>query len=401
MGYVYFDHNATSTLDPRVRAAMLPWLGDDHGNPSSLHRFGQATRAAIETAREQVAALLGAEPLAVVFTASGTEANNAVLFDVGRRHGFRGHLVVSAIEHASVRRMAEQLVTFGMELTVVEPRAGTGVVAAEDLVAALRPDTRLLALMLANNEVGTLQPVAEVAAVCRQRGVAVLTDAVQAAGKVAIDVAALGVDYLVIGAHKFHGPLGAAALWIRGGVPFEGFLLGGSQERRRRASTEDAPAIVGFGEACRLAHLELAERARHLATLRERFERGVAAIPGAVVHFAESPRLPHTSNVAFLGLRAQSLLVRLDLAGFAISIGPACSSGAVEPSKVLLAMGIPASEALASLRVSFGIANTEAEVEAFLVALAREVAALRSGGAVATAAEPTAEPALPSPAGAR
>lgn len=382
MAYAYFDHNATSTLDARVRAAMLPWLGDDHGNPSSLHRYGQATRAAIENARDEVAALLGAEALAVVFMASGTEANNAVLFDVGRRHQFRGHLVISAIEHSSVRRMAEQLVALGMELSIVEPRPDRGAVAAEDMVAALRPDTRLVCLMLANNEVGTLQPVATVARACRERGIPLLCDAVQAAGKLPLDVDALGVDFLSIGAHKFHGPLGAAALWIRGGVPFDGFLLGGAQERRRRASTEDAPAIVGFGEACRLARIELGERRRHLAALRDRFEQGLAGLPGAgaIVHFPTAERLPHTSNAAFPGLRAQSLLIRLDLAGFAVSTGPACSSGAVEPSRVLLALGLSPAEALASLRVSFGIANTLTEVEAFVGVLAREVAALRAAG---------------------
>ena len=215
---IYLDHNATTPLHPRAREAMLPWLGGgSHGNPSSVHRFGQAAREAVEGAREQVAALLNVRPLEVIFTASGTEANNAVIFDHARRAGRRGHLVISAIEHPSVREAGARLAEEGMEVTRVSP-GRDGVVAVEEVVRALRPDTRLAALMLANNELGTLQPVAAVAAACRERGVPVLCDAVQAAGKIPLDARGLGVDYLTIGAHKFHGPLGAAALWVRPGV---------------------------------------------------------------------------------------------------------------------------------------------------------------------------------------
>lgn len=390
----YFDHNATSSLDPRVRDAMSPHLLE-HGNPSSLHRYGQRARAALEAARVQVAKLLGAEPLEIVFTASGTESNNAVLFDVGRRAGHRGHLVVSALEHSSVRRGAERLAAAGMEVAVVAPRPGTGVVDADAMVAALRPDTRLVCLMLANNEVGTLQPVAAVAAACRERGVPLLCDAVQAVGKVAVDVRALGVDYLSLGAHKFHGPVGAAALWVRGGLELEGVLAGGSQERRRRASTENVPAIVGLGAAAAFAADELPRRHEHLATLRDRFERGLAAVPGARVHYADAPRLPHVSHVAFPGILAESLLIRLDLAGFAISTGPACHSGAVEPSEVLLALGMARDEALASIRVSFGMPNTRDEVDRFLAALAPAVAELRALGAAGGLAVPQHGPAVP------
>jgi|CXWL01.1.fsa_nt_gi cysteine desulfurase len=395
MAYAYFDHNATSTLDSRVRDAMLPWLQADHGNPSSLHRWGQATRAAIEEAREQVAALLGAAPLEVVFTASGTEANNAVLATVGREHRSQGHVVITSLEHSSVRRGAELLAERGMAVTIVDPEPGTGSVDAERLIGALRPDTRLVALMLANNEVGTLQPVAAVAAACRARGVPLLCDAVQAAGKIEVDCRQLGASFVTVGAHKFHGPLGAAALWIDPATPFSALLVGGSQERRRRASTENAPAIVGFGEACRLARLELADRRTHLAALRERFEAGLTAIADAVVHFPVAPRLPHTSHVAFRGVEGEALLIRLDIAGFAVSTGPACSSGTPEPSKVLLALGIGREEALSSLRVSFGLPNTLAEVDAFLLALAREVAALRAARA------PRSKPAVAAQAAAR
>lgn len=373
---IYLDHNATTPLHPRAREAMLPWLGGgSHGNPSSVHRFGQAAREAVEGAREQVAALLNGRPLEVVFTASGTEANNAVIFHAARKAGRRGHLVISAIEHPSVREAAARLAEEGMEVTRVSPR-GDGVVPADEVLRALRPDTRLVALMLANNELGTLQPVTAVAIACRERGVPVLCDAVQAVGKIPVDAPALGADYLVLGAHKFYGPLGAAALWTR--QELSGYLVGGSQERRRRAGTENVPAIVGLGAAAAAAREEMVHRTAHLAALRDRFEAALPdRIPGAILHCQESPRLPNTSHVAFTGVEGESLLIRLDLAGFAVSTGSACSSGSVEPSKTLLAAGISREEALSSLRVSFGITNTTEEVDAFLGALAREVAELR------------------------
>jgi cysteine desulfurase len=391
MAAVYLDHNSTTPLDPRVREAMLPWLGASHGNPSSLHRFGQAARNAVEEAREQVAALLGASPPEVVFTASGTEANNAVLASAadvkGARDardagpgrgdlGGRGHLVISALEHPSIRESAARLERGGMAVTRVPP-AGDGVVPAGAVTAALRADTRLVCLMLANNEVGTVQPVEEVAAECRHRGIAVLCDAVQAVGKIAVRVDRLGVDFLTLGGHKFHGPLGAAALWVRGGRELAPLLVGGSQERRRRAGTENVPAIVGLGAAAAIAMAELAERHAHLAALRDRCEDGLAGIPGAAVHCRTAPRLPNTSHVSFAGVEGESLLIRLDIAGFAVSTGSACASGTVEPSQTLLAMGLPVDEALSSLRVSFGMTNTAREVDAFLAALAREVAELR------------------------
>lgn len=376
MGATYLDHNATTPLDSRVMEVMLPWLTTRHGNPSSIHRFGQAAREAVEAARVEVAALVGGKPLEIVFTASGTEANNAVLAHLGAAAGHRGHVVLSAFEHPSVRLAVERLEALGMTATRVSP-GPSGRVASDAVLEALRPETRMVCLMLANNEVGTVQPVAEVAAICRERGITVLCDAVQAAGKLPIEVRALGIDFLTVGAHKFHGPLGAAALWVRGGVELAPLLVGGSQERRRRAGTENVPALVGFGEACRLARLELPERMDRLGRLRDEFERGLNVVGKTVIHCAESPRLPHTSHVAFLGVEGESLLIRLDLAGFAVSTGSACSSGAVEPSKTLLAMGIPPREALSSLRISFGITNRDEDVPRFLGALADEVATLR------------------------
>jgi len=381
-GRAYFDHNATTPLDPRVRAAMLPWLGELHGNPASAHREGQAAREAVERARDQVAATIGADPLDVVFTASGSEANNAVVFEAARRGGFAGEIVIASFEHPSVRRAAERCAALGMRVREVPPD-GDGVVGAAAMIAALGPQTRLACLMLANNELGTLQPVAELAAECRARGVPLLCDAVQAVGKVPVSVAELGVDYLTIGGHKLHGPLGSAALWIRPAdgarapAPFEGHLVGGSQERQRRASRVNVPAVVGLGVACELARTELPARQAHLRSLRDAFEAALPAL-GGVVHGAAAPRLPHTSNVAFPGVSGHALAIRLDLQGYAVSTGAACHSGVVEPSATLVAMGVPVEEALASLRVSFGITNTAAEVEAFLPVLARELEALRS-----------------------
>lgn len=371
---VYLDHNATTPLHPRAREAMLPWLGERHGNPSSIHSFGQAAREAMEEAREKVAALIAGRPPEVVFTASGTEANNAVVFHTARAGG---HLVLSAFEHPSIREAAARLEREGLEVTRVSPGVD-GVVPAAEVVRALRPDTRLVCLMLANNELGTLQPVAEVAAECRRRSVPVLTDAVQAVGKIPVDVQALGADYLVLGAHKLNGPLGAAALWVRKGTEVTGYLVGGSQERRRRAGTENVPAIVGLGEAAAAAREEMESRVAHLAALRDRFEAELPRyVPGVVFHCQGSPRLPNTSHVAFPGAEGEALLIRLDLAGYAVSTGSACSSGAVEPSKTLLAVGVSREEALSSLRVSFGITNTQEDVDGFLAALAREVAGLR------------------------
>ncbi|HYN21215.1 MAG TPA: cysteine desulfurase family protein, partial [Thermoanaerobaculia bacterium] len=273
MHSVYLDHNATTPLHPQARDAMLPWLGEKHGNPSSLHRFGQTARNAVEEAREKVAALIGARPVEIVFTASGTEGNNAVIFGQAHAGGHvgGGHLVLSSVEHPSVREAAARLEREGIAVTRVSP-GPDGVVPAAEMIAALRPDTRLVCLMLANNELGTLQPVAQVAEACRQQGVPMLCDAVQAVGKIPVDVRALGIDFLIVGAHKFHGPLGAAAVWVRKGREMHGLLVGGSQERRRRASTENVPAIAGFGAACAAAKSELEERRTFLAALRDRFE---------------------------------------------------------------------------------------------------------------------------------
>ncbi len=374
----YFDNNATTPLDPRVREAMLSVLGGSHGNPSSVHHRGRAARQAVETARGHVAGLLGARPREIVFTASGTEANNTVIYATGQSTGFRGHLVTTALEHPSVREAAARLHAKGMEVTEVPPDAN-GMVQPDAIIGALRPDTHLVCLMLANNELGTLQPVHRVAQICHERGVAVLTDAVQAVGKIPVDAHGLGVDFLTLGGHKCHGPMGAAALWIREGLQIEPLLAGGGQEGGLRSSTENVPAIVGLGKAAELAAAELAERRSRLLEIRSRFERGLQTIPDAIVHCTKALRLPHTTHVAFPGLSGHELVLRLDAAGYCVSTGAACEAGRPQASRVLLAMGISEEEALASIRVSFGILNTVDEVPPFVETLAAEVNALRAG----------------------
>jgi cysteine desulfurase len=379
MAASYVDHNATTPVDPRVREAMLPWIGELFGNPSSIHSFGQAAREAVERAREQVAMLLDASPVEIVFTATGTESNNAVLRGFSRSESGSGHLVVSAMDHPSVLAVAADLERSGFDISWVAPDAN-GLIDSDRFAAVIRPDTLLVCLAQANNIIGTIQPVEKVSRICQEKKVPILCDAVQAIGKVPVSVTDLAVDYLSLGAHKFYGPLGAAALWIRKGNELDAYLLGGSQERHRRAGTVNVPAIVGMGEAAELAHTELEVRSAHLLSLRNRLETGLKLIGDTVIHGEAVERLPNTTHVAFEGIDAQSLLIRLDLAGFAVSAGSACSSGTVEPSPALLSMGVSRQEALSSLRISFGSGNTENEVDRFLSVLARELAALSQRG---------------------
>lgn len=377
MRSVYLDNNATTPLDPRVREAMLPWLGQRWGNPSSIHRYGQAAREAVEEARSDVAALVGGRPEEIVFTASGSEANNALLWSVARQWDLTGHFVISALEHPSIQVTAQELARLGMEVTPLAP-SPSGRVEPASVEEAMRPDTRLVCLMSANNEIGTLQPVAEVAALCRERDIPLHCDAVQSVGKVETGVDELGATSVTVGAHKFHGPLGAAALWLSSRLEYRPWLLGGGQERRRRASTENVPALVGFGAAARLARQELETRQETLRRLRDRFESAVGALADVRIHCRDVPRLPNTSHLSFQGLEGEALTIRLDLAGFAVSTGSACASGAVEPSPTLLAMGLSPAEALSSLRISFGMENTDSDVDRFVEALRAEVRALRS-----------------------
>ncbi len=384
MKRVYLDHSATTPVDPRVLAAMLPYLTDNYGNASSVHLFGQQARAAVDKARRQVALLIGARPNEIVFTSGGTEANNLAIrgaCEAAEAHG--RHIVTSAIEHPSVRGPIEQLEKKGWEVTRL-PVYDDGVVRAGDAADAVRSDTVLISVMLANNEIGTIQPVTEIGALVRerkskgQRHLTFHTDAVQAAGRIPIDVEALGCDFLTLSAHKMYAPKGAGALFIRRGVRLFAQQVGGHQERERRAGTEPVANIAGFGLAAELAKVEMLDRNEHTRRLRDRFERAVAErIDDIVFNGHRGQRLSHVSNLSFRFIEGEGLLIHLDLQGVAVSTGSACSSGTLEPSPVIRALGRDDELARGAIRFSFGKDNTDEEVDYVLDVLPRAVESLR------------------------
>lgn len=376
---IYADHAATTPLRPEVREAMLPHLGPAGFNPSSLHAEGRFARNALDEARAEIAALLGARPREIVFTAGGTESDNLAIFGAARAAGGRGrHIVSTPAEHHAVLRALEALGAEGHEVTLLPVDAG-GRVSPDAFAAALRPDTALATVMLANNELGTVAPVAEFAALARSRGVVFHTDAVQAPGRLPLDVETLGVDLLSLSAHKLYGPKGVGLLYVRSGTPIAPRMLGGSQEHGLRAGTENVAGIVGFARALALAVAELRDEAARLAGLRDRFEAGLAALGGVRVNAASAPRLPNVSSVAFESMSAGELLARLDLEGVAVSAGSACASGAAEPSHVLQAIGLPPWAALGTIRFSFGKLTTEEDVEALERMLPGILASFRVG----------------------
>jgi len=378
---IYLDHNATAPLRPEVRATVVEFLGPP-ANPSSAHREGARARAALETARAEVAALIGAAPAEIVFTSGATEANNLALRGALAAAGPAAGLVTSAVEHASVLDTARALAADGRPLAIV-PVDGEGQVAARDVIAAVGPATRLVTLGLANGEVGAVAPVAEVATALRERNVVVHTDAVQAAGRMPLDVSALGVDLLSLSAHKLGGPAGVGALWVRRGVRLRPELTGGPQERLRRAGTENVAGIVGFGVAARLARNELTDAAARMHALAECLWTGLRArLPDAVRNGpAAGPRLPNTLNLSVPGCTGESLMVLLDLAGIAVSVGSACAAGAAEPSHVLRAMGRDAEAARGGLRLSLGPTTSAVDVDRVLDVLPGLVAQVRGGAA--------------------
>jgi cysteine desulfurase len=377
---IYFDHNATTPLDQSVVEVMTTVLVQDFGNPSSVHYFGQQAKARLDDARTAIARLIGAEPSEIVFTSGGTESDNFALRGVAETLEATGrrHLISTTIEHEAVLVTLRALARRGWKVTLL-PVDQTGIVDPDALSAALADDVALVSVMHANNEIGTIQPIAELARRAHAAGAIFHTDAVQSVAKIPVDVKALGVDLLSLSAHKFNGPKGAGALFIKRGTRIQAVLTGGKHERTRRAGTENVPGIAGLGQAATLAAGKLEAEAARLAALRDRLERGILErVPETAVNGAREPRVPNTTNISFEGIEAESLLIALDLEGIAVSTGSACSSGTLEPSHVLRAMGFSPHRTQNSIRISLGQGNTEQEVEHLLSTLPAVVQKLRS-----------------------
>jgi len=379
---VYLDHSATTPTDRRVVEVMLPYLTESFGNASSVHLFGQQARAAVDRARREVAALIGARANEIVFVSGGTEANNLAIRGVTGARQKKGHLITSAIEHPSVRGIVDELEKQGWKVTRL-PVYDDGIVRLNDVRASLQPGTLLISVMLANNEIGTIQPVQQIAGLVREerirgRQLWLHTDAVQAAGRIPVDVEALGCDLLTLSAHKLYAPKGTGALFVRRGVRLVPQNVGGHQERERRAGTENVPGIVAFGAAAKLAREEMQARAEHDSALRDRFEALVQEKIADVVFNGEPvQRLPNLSNISFRFIEGEGLLISLDLQGVAVSTGSACSSGTLEPSPVIRALGRNDELARGAIRFSFGKDNTDADVDYVVETLSRAVTNLR------------------------
>jgi cysteine desulfurase len=380
MDRIYLDHNATTPLAPEALDAMTAVLGGAFGNPSSVHHFGQRAKAVLDEARTEVATLLGADPSEVVFTGSGTEGDNLAIRGAAEaaEPGGRRHLVASAIEHEAVLNTMKALARRGWEVTWVSV-GPSGIVDPEAVRAAVTDRTAVVSVMHANNEVGTIQPVAEIATVVKAAGAVFHVDAVQSAGKIPVDVRALGADLVSISAHKFYGPKSVGALWVRRGVRLVATSTGGRQERGRRAGTENVAGIAGMGAAARAARAHMAEESARLARLRDRLEASVLArVDGTLVNGTRDRRVANTTNISFERVEAESLLIGLDLAGIAVSTGSACSSGTLEPSHVLKAMGFPPHRTQNSIRFSLGAATTDADIDRTLAVLPGIVEKLRN-----------------------
>jgi len=374
---VYFDHNATTPVASEVVEAMLPAFAQTFGNASSIHHFGQAAKQRMEAARRQLAAAIHANPAEVVFTSGGTEADNLAILGVARAASGLRHAITTAIEHPAVLATCAQLEREGVEVTRL-PVGSAGVLDPESVRRALRPETVLVSVMHANNELGTIQPIAEIARLTREAGVVLHVDGVQALGKIPVDVSAFGADLYSMSAHKLYGPKGVGALYVRKGTKLAAIAFGGHHERDRRPGTENVPGIIGFGVAAARATGPLASESERIAGLRDRLENGVLdRIAETGINGARGARTPNTTNVYFDGIDGEALVIALDLRGFAVSTGSACSSGAVTPSHVLTAIGLSAERARASIRFSLGNSTTVQQVDALVEALAASVTHLR------------------------
>ena len=384
MNRVYLDFNATTPVEPEVLDAMLPYFSADFANAASIHTPGQRARAAVETAREQVAALIGARPQEIVFTSGGTESDNHAIFGVvaqpilAVRPGQTAkHIITTAIEHEAVLNTCQALEKEGVRVTYLTTDR-EGQIDIDDLRRALRPETILITIMHANNELGTVQPLEEIGRIAKEADIYFHTDAVQSAGKIPIDVNAMGLDLLSLSGHKFYAPKGVGALYIRGGTRLRQLLYGGHHQRGFRPGTENVAAIVGLGKAAEIARHSLAEDARRVSALRDKLQQGLLQrVPQSRVNGSGAPRTPNTTNIVFPGVEGEALLIALDLKGLACSTGAACSSGAVEPSHVLTAIGLPPDEARASLRFSLGRHTTAADIDFALNVVPPAVAQLR------------------------
>jgi len=380
MARIYLDHNASTPIRPEVLEAMQPYFLEQYGNASSVHAYGQEARGAVEEARAQVAALLKATAGEIVFTSGGTESDNLAVIGAARALRSKGrHVVTTAIEHDAVRHAGDFLEQEGFEVTRVAP-GPDGRVAPQAIEAAIRPDTILVTVMAANNETGVIQAMAEIGAICAAKGVAFHTDAVQAAGKIPIDVGAWQATMATITAHKFYGPKGAGGLFIKRGFRPSPIQVGGDHEKGRRAGTENVPAIVGLGRACELAAADLGSVPARVAALRDRLEAGIESrVPRVVRHGVAAPRVCNTAHISFVGAEGEHLILTLDMKGIAVSSGAACKAGSSHPSHVLLAMGVPATVAQTAVRFSLGRSTTEAEIDRVLEILPGVVEKLRRG----------------------
>jgi len=375
MRRVYLDNNATTPLLPEVFEAMRPYFGERFGNASSIHHHGQETRAAVESARESVAVLLGCRAAEIVFTSGGTEADNLAISGLAKGGD---HVITSSVEHHAVLHACKHLEEIGCEVTYV-PVDGRGLVDPGDVRRALRPNTKLISIMMANNETGVLQPVEEIGKIAAEAGALFHTDAVQAASKVPTDVGRIGCHALSISGHKMHAPQGVGALYVRKGTRIQPLFYGGRHERSRRAGTENVPGIVALGKAAQLAK-EALDRGddKKMAALRDRLEQGILAqVDEAGVNGEGAPRVPNTTNVHFDHIEGEAIVIALDLKGLAVSTGAACSSGAIEPSHVLVAMGLRADQARASIRFSLGRQTVAEDIDFALALVPETVARLR------------------------